>query len=156
MYMYAYYDPIGNLYTKVIETNRSLYVKKSPWKILEDSIRCVGYNVKGALETAKWLLGTEKMCPVLVNPIERIVLFPTKSLHHIDNIWFNPQHIARTISYSGKTMVLFSNGSSLIIRTRLSSFNHKLQQADQLDNLTKLSNKSLTFLLISKKKRNKK
>ncbi|QCJ45072.1 hypothetical protein FAY30_03120 [Bacillus sp. S3] len=48
--------------------------------MLNDSIRCVGFNLKGAMETAKLLLGDKQMCPVMVNPLHTIVVFPNKSV----------------------------------------------------------------------------
>lgn len=137
MYMMGNFDRQGNWYTRIKETDRTLFVNKTPLEILDYSIKCNGYTLKGAMESSKWLLKNEKMCPIVVNPIYRIVLFPTKSPKHEENMWFNPIHIKRTSSDKGSTQVIFSDSSTLSIPIRLSSFNHKIQKAEQLENITK-------------------
>ncbi|WP_077214925.1 competence protein ComK [Bacillus dakarensis] len=52
-------------------------------------------------------------------------LWSIRSTKHEENIWFNPQHIKRTASSNRNTIIQFSNGSTLFIPTRLTSFNHK-------------------------------
>lgn len=150
MYMIGKHDSHGNVYTRVKEKERTLFVNKSPLEILEYSIKCIGFNLRGALESSKWLLNNEKMCPIMVNPLHRIVLFPTKSPKHQDNIWFNPTHIKRTSNDKGNTLVIFTDTSTLTIPVRLSSFNHKIQTAEQLEKLTReMSEGNYTLVLDS-------
>ena len=135
-FMRAHHDRCGKMCTEVHETKRKFIVDKSPLEILNDSIRAIGFNLKGAIETSRFLLGDLPMCPVMVNPINRIVVFPTRSYKNEDTIWFNPFHIKRTTSFNGNTTVLFSSGSTLTIPIRLSSFNTKIKNAEQLGNIT--------------------
>lgn len=136
MYMKGHFDGYGNPYTQIVESARTLFVQKSPLELLEFSMKCTGNNLKGAIESSKWLLNCDKMCPLLVNPLQRIVLFPTRSPKHEENIWFNPHHIKRTTGTRGQTTVQFSNGTSIDIPQRLSSFNSKIQTAEQLEKIT--------------------
>ncbi|MEH7346842.1 competence protein ComK [Bacillus sp. JJ1532] len=53
-----------------------IYGLQTPLEILDESIRSIGYNLRGAIESSKRLLGIVHCCPVLVNPIDRIVVFP--------------------------------------------------------------------------------
>lgn len=153
-FMTGCFDRHGNLCTLVHETERLVMVNKSPLKVLDYSIRCIGFDLRGAMETSKWLLDQTQMCPIMINPILRIVLFPTKSHLHEDNIWFNPHHIKRTIGSKGKSKIQFSDGSSITIPARLSSFNHKLQTAEQLKSMTiETANKPFTFVLNPKRKK---
>lgn len=160
MYMMSRYDREGHQCTQIIETDKTLLVSRSPLDILDDSIRCIGYSLEGAMETSKWLLDQSQMCPIMVNPLQEIVVFPIKSPYHDDNIWFNPYHIKRTTSNNQNTKALLSNGSFLVIPTRLTAFNSKLQAADQLKSMTQTG--TTTFILIrgprkkSKKKKSKK
>lgn len=131
MYMGGQYDRNAKLCTIVTELHRTFIVDKSPLEILNDSIRCIGFDLRGAMETAKWLLGNKHMCPVMVNPIHRICLFPDKSFKHNDTKWFNPLHITRTIHSNQQAMIEFTNGRTLIVPMKLYSFNHKLQTAEQ-------------------------
>lgn len=136
MFMVGHYDRYGIICTRVKERDRTLFVNKSPIEILDYSIKCIGFDLKGAIGSSKWLLNNEKMCPIMVNPIHRIILFPTKSPKNEDNMWLNPIHIKRTSNDKGKTLVIFSDSSTLSIPMRLSSFNHKIQTAEQLGKLT--------------------
>lgn len=152
--MTGHYDRYGKLCTRVFETKRTMIINKSPLEVLDYSIKCIGFDLRGALKTSRWHLGDIHMYPIMVNPIRRIILFPSRSPKHEENIWFNPQHIKRTTSSNRNTSIQFSNGSTLIIPTRLASFNHKLQTAEQLEKMTIGENeKSFTFILNPEKKR---
>ncbi|MBM4765106.1 competence protein ComK [Bacillus sp. B15-48] len=152
VYMIGDYDRYGKLCTRIIETERTFIVDKSPLEIIDESIKWIGYDLRGATLTSKRLLGKIQMYPIMVNPIERIVLFPSKSPHHLDNIWFNPHHISRTKSHHHETLINFSNGFSLLLPIRLASFNTKIKNAEQLEAITA---KRLTFVLDSDKRYSK-
>lgn len=156
MYMMSHYDRYGNQCAQVTTTKGTFIVDQSPVQVLNESIQRIGFNYRGALETSKLLLGEVHMCPVMINPIYRIVVFPTKAHHHEDTIWFNPLQIKRTLSYNRKTMILFNNGTILVVPIRLASFNTKLKNAEQLEKITAgTSIPSFTFILDPKKKRTK-
>jgi len=131
MYMFGQYDRYAKLCTIVKEWNRTFIVDRSPLEILDDSIRCIGFNLKGAMETSKLLLGDKHMCPVMVNPIHNICVFPDKSTKRPDTIWFNPDQILRTNTLNRKATIEFKNGLVITVPSKLYSFNHKLQTADQ-------------------------
>lgn len=145
LWMTGYYDRYGKMCTLVTETKRSFIVNQSPLEILEFSISCIGYELKGARNTAKRLLGNVHHCPILVNPIRRIVLFPTRSPLHEDCIWFNPAHIKRTRSHNYNTIIMFSNGKTVTIPAKLSAFNDKIKRAEQLEEMTRYSSFLLTL-----------
>ncbi|OIK09406.1 hypothetical protein BIV60_23995 [Bacillus sp. MUM 116] len=154
MYMEGHVDRNAMLCSKVTQTDGIILVDKSPVKILDDSIRCIGFNLKGALETSKWIMGDSYMCPIMVNPILRIVVFPTKSIKNEDSIWLNPNQILRTSSYFNKTRVEFKNGHTLIVPCRLSAFNTKLQTAEQFRRITcGMGRDPLCFVLEPKRNR---
>ena len=137
MRMSGFYDRNGKMCTLVEETRKTFIVDKSPLEILDDSIRKIGYNLNGAMETSKQLLGNVYHCPVLVNPIQRIVLFPTRSALHEECSWFNPVHTKRTSSLNRKTHIMFSNGKTFNFPAKLSSFNNKIKRAEQLEEMTR-------------------
>lgn len=146
MHMVGTYDRNAKLCTLVREVNRTFIVDRSPLEILNDSIRCIGFDLRGAMETAKWLLGNKQMCPVMVNPIHQICVFPNKSAKHDDTMWFNPTHIIRTNTLNLKAKIEFTNGWTLIVPSKLYSFNHKLQIADQFKRMTlEIGNEPYSF-----------
>ncbi|WML29647.1 competence protein ComK [Neobacillus sp. OS1-32] len=148
MYMAGFYDRYGNRFSVVHEVHRTLIVERSPIEILADSIRRIGFDLRGAIATAKSLLGDIQMCPIMVNPIHQICVFPTKSAKNDDTIWFNPNQIIRTKCCCQKTLVLLGNGRSILVPNKLSSFNTKLQNADQLKKITtEFRNNPVTFTI---------
>ncbi|WP_404330343.1 competence protein ComK [Mesobacillus maritimus] len=153
-YMMAYYDRNGKLCTHITETTRTFIVDKSPLEVINDSIRAIGFDLRGALETSKWLLGNIHMCPIMINPIHRIVLFPTRSYKHEETIWLNPHQIKRTTGFNRKTIILFNNDSTLTVPIKLSSFNTKLQNAEQLEKITiGIATRPFTVVLDPEKRR---
>ncbi|NMD72711.1 hypothetical protein HHO41_21015 [Bacillus sp. DNRA2] len=154
MYIEGVLDENGKLISKVHQDDKTFLVDRSPLEILKDSIKFIGYDYRGAKATAKWLLGEINLCPVMVNPILGICVFPDPSITSVEAILFNPAHIIRTTSHHGKTRIEFSNGYILDIKRKLSSFNHKLQAAEQLRKLTvEIGKNPKSFILDPNKKR---
>lgn len=157
MYMVGFYDRNGKLCTLVKEVNQTFIVDQSPLEILAYSIKCIGFDLKGAIATSKWLLGDDiQMHPIMINPIHKICLFPNKSAKHPDTIWFNPFYIKRTSGYMRKTIIEFQNGETIKVYTQLSAFNHKLQTAEQLQKMTVgIGKDPISFVIDPKKRRTK-
>ncbi|WP_350268777.1 competence protein ComK [Neobacillus mesonae] len=63
----------------VRQLHRTLIVERSPLETLAGSIKCIGSDLKGAIATAKWILGHIPMWPILVDPFHNICIFPTKT-----------------------------------------------------------------------------
>jgi competence protein ComK len=136
MYMAGIYDRNAKPCTLVTELTRTFIVDKAPLEILNDSIKCIGFDLRGAMETSKWLLGNKNMCPLMVNPVHKICVFPDKSSKHNETKWFNPIHIIKTFSKNQQTIIEFTNGLTITIPMRLYYFNNRLQTAEQFRNMT--------------------
>lgn len=76
------YDRLGNPCTVVIEWGMILVVEQSTLGILDDTTREVGFTLKGAMEAARDEHPDNYMCPIMVNPILKIVVFPTDVFAH--------------------------------------------------------------------------
>ncbi|MEH7159033.1 competence protein ComK [Neobacillus drentensis] len=127
------YDGYGKLCARVMAGGVSFLVGRSPLQVLDDTLTSIGFDLRGALGSAKRILGERSRCPIIVNPYQGICLFPNKSPNHADCIWFNPDHIVRTrASGRSQTEVELSNGHSIIVDSRLTFFNNKIHQAKQL------------------------
>ncbi|MCQ6280019.1 competence protein ComK [Bacillus sp. EB600] len=156
MYMTGFYDRNGKTCTLVREVDGIFVVDKSPIEILEFSIKKVGFNLKGAIETSRSTLGDIHMCPIMVNPLRNIVVFPTQSAKRDDAMWFNPEHISRTYRskcMDRKTTVEFKNGLTIKVASRLSSFNTKLQTAEQYGKMKIEAGKNPISFVLDPKKR---
>ena len=152
MYMVGYYDRNGKLCSKVTQVDKTFLVDRSPLSIIEDSIKCIGFDLRGALATSKWIVGNTYMCPVMINPVLKICVFPTKSFKNEDSIWLNPNQIIRTSGVYRSTNIEFKNGLTLRVACRLNSFNTKLQTAEQLKKITiEIAKNPMSFVLEPRK-----
>ncbi|WP_303046826.1 competence protein ComK [Bacillus sp. MRMR6] len=126
------YDQHGKLCSRVMVGNLSFLVERTNLQILDDTLKYIGLNLKGSIVGAKSILGNRCMCPFIVNPYQGICLFPDKSPTKDDCIWFNPDHIINTTAIGNKTEVKLSNGHSIIVDSKRSHFNNKIETANQL------------------------
>ncbi len=156
MFMFRLLDRNAKECTFVREFHRVFIVDRSPLEILDDSLRCIGFNLKGAMETAKIIIGNTMMCPVMINHIHNICVFPDKSHKHEDTIWYNPFHILRTQSIKRKTHIEFRNRLILMNDSKLFSFNNKWKSAEQLSRITTENANNPVSLIIEPPKKIKK
>lgn len=130
------YDGYGKLCARVLTGGSSFLVDRTPLQLLDDTLTYIGYDLRGAISSAKLILGERARCPIIVNPYLGICLFPNKSPSKADCIWFNPEHIVRTMTIGYKTEVELSNGHTIIVDSRISNFNNKIHKAKQLMQIT--------------------
>jgi competence protein ComK len=156
MFMFGLRDRNAKVCTLVRELHRVFIVDRSPLEILDDSLRCIGFNLKGAMDTSKIIMGNNTMCPVMLNHIHNICVFPDRSHKHEDTIWFNPNQILRTHSLRRKTQIEFRNRLILMNDSKLFSFNNKWKAAEQLSRITtENANKQVFFITKPPKKAGK-
>ncbi|WP_420491088.1 competence protein ComK [Neobacillus vireti] len=106
---------------------QTLLVNRSPLQVIDDTLKYIGFDLKGAIKGTKNLLANIYMCPIMVNSYKGICLFPYKSSRKEDCVWFNPDHIVKTKALGYKTEVELSNGVSIIIDLRRNFFINKIE-----------------------------
>jgi competence protein ComK len=131
------YDQHGKLCSRIMVEKTTLLVDKPPLHLLDDTLKYIGFDLRGAIAGAKYILNKTVMCPIIVNPYQSVCLFPSKSPQKQDCIWFNPDHLINTKAIGNKTQVELSNGHFMLVDAKLTAFNNKLQTANQLKRLTK-------------------
>lgn len=136
IFMMGEYNRLGKLCTRVMAGPSAFLVDRSPLQVLNDTLTYLGFDLRGAVIGAKAVLEKKAKCPIIVNPYLGICLFPTKSPRKEDCIWFNPKHIVRTGALGSKTKVELSNGYCILVDSKLSTFNDKIQKAQQLIKLS--------------------
>ena len=154
VFMMGEYDRRGKLCARVVTGNKSFLVDRSCLQIINDSLNYIGYDLRGAITGARCILGDRMMCPIMVNPYQGICLFPNKSPQKDDCIWFNPDHIVKTKAFGRRTIIELSNSHTILVDSKLFSFNNKMQIANQLKQIsTQRGNHptSMTFYLKPKK-----
>lgn len=137
LYMEGEYDDTGRLCTRVYEKTGNFLVDKTSIVIINDTLNYIGYDYKGAVAGSKSRLGNIYMCPVMVCPFQGICIFSNKSFKHSDCKWFNFNQIRRASRFGSKTKIEFFNDTTIIVNTKITSFNSKLVAADQLIKNTK-------------------
>jgi competence protein ComK len=153
LYMFGEFDRNGKLCTIVMEETQSFVVDQPPLKVLADSIEYIGSDFKGSLAGARKNTGKSRMCPVMVNYILNICLFPDRGYRNNHCIWINSNYIMNTKPLDKKTMIEFSNGSSLIVNSRLHAFREKIHTAEQYRKMNYERGKNpMSFVLDSKKR----
>lgn len=144
----------GRLCTRIVEGYRTFLVDKRPSEVLDATLKSVGFDLRGAREGAKYHLNGESMCPIMVNPVLGICLFPINSPYKYDCMWFNPEHIEKTASEGRKTVVHFSNGYYITVGLSVIVFNNKWNKADQLRRVTAKNGNNQTTLHLERKREN--
>lgn len=148
------YDSYGKLCARVMAGKTSFLIDRTPLHLLDDSLIYIGFDLRGAMKSAKMMLDKRNKCPIIVNPYLGICLFPSHSPYKADCIWFNPEHIVKTNAAGNKTEVILSNGHSILVDSRLTYFNDKIQTAVQLKRMSTERGHnpgSMTFYLVPKK-----
>lgn len=132
--LYGVWNEYGELSTFVIDGNDSLLVTMPPIKLIDKSLISYGSNFKGALESAKKLLGDNRqMYPIKIDTFLDIWLFPTKSYKKDNCIWFALNHVRNTKALDiNRTKVFLNYGHEIEIIMRESSFRNKRGSASDL------------------------
>jgi len=120
---------MGKLCTRIVEGHYSFIIEKPPLDVLDEAIRQIGYNLKGAIECSKLTLGKTSMVPIMINPAQGVCMFPIISPYKHNCVWFNPMHIIDTESNGSQTIVHLSNSSVIPVEMRLPTFNAKWHNA---------------------------
>jgi competence protein ComK len=152
--MMGEYSRYGKLCTRVMELDKTFLVDKTPLEVLKDTINYIDFDLKGAQSATNPILGNVSMCPDMVNPIYCLCVFPNQAYKNDDTIWFNPFHIVKTSAYGRYTLVDLSNGYSIEVHSRLSSFNQKWQNARLSRRTTVERGKSQITLIVDSKRKN--
>ncbi|MBP2242362.1 competence protein ComK [Cytobacillus eiseniae] len=142
------YHTFGNLYTRVVESNRTFLVTMTPLQLLDYSIKHTGSDLKGAINSARFLLGKKCMYPIIVNSQQGVCVFPTISTKRAECIYFNPKHIFGIKDNKGNTDVKLSNEHTITVEKGSLSFSNKVDRARRfLDMIKKNGEKTMEIRL---------
>ncbi|MEK3888424.1 competence protein ComK [Bacillus sp. FSL K6-3431] len=124
------FDSYGHLFTRVIESDTSFLVSRSPLQIIEQSIIYYGHDYNGAKVAAKQALGNIDMPPIKISGHLGIYWFPSMSPSRDECIWFCEDHIDDSIYLSRKkTKIILPLGHEIIIEGSKKHFDLKLHRA---------------------------
>ena len=130
---YPQYDQFGNLLTGVMEKHGTFVVDMPSTDLIDYNLKYYGSSLKGASDGTKMILGEISMKPIVMNEKLGLYWFPSKSPSSEDCVWFALHHIKDYCSYGKKkTLVTFSNGSTIVVDISVTSFDKKVQRAYKL------------------------
>lgn len=143
------YDKYGNLYSKILEGEKLIYVKMPPLQLINYSLVRLGSSFDGARHSSKVLLGGIRMHPITVNTSLGIWLFPSKSFENPYCVWFSLMHVKGT-KRNGlkKTIVQLSYGHTYEINMKEAFFNQKRKKAEELREIVIKHTKDPLFLYV--------
>lgn len=124
------YNDKGELWARVIEGKNTILVRKTPTKVIDETLLHVGSDFLGARRSSKYLMDPMRMHPISINPQMGILLFPTKNIKSPYCIWFSLIHV-KTANPVGlkKTEVVTSYGHTIIIDMKESAFTNRRHKA---------------------------
>jgi competence protein ComK len=154
LYMFGAFDRNGKLCTIILSEDMTFIVDKAPLEVIKNSITYNGLDFKGALAGSKHMIGKRRMCPLMINYIRSICVFPVGAYHNPHCIWINPSQVINTFALNRGTLVEFSNGSTVMVNSRLTAFNAKVQTAEQLKKLTYKRGMNTSIFVVNGKNRN--
>ncbi|WP_102692964.1 competence protein ComK [Rummeliibacillus pycnus] len=125
-----FYDGEGKIKTNILEVEDFKDSQLTPIELVDRNLRFFGSSLKGASEGTRYVLGEVNMYPVIMNLKHQLVWFPTISPKKNDCVWLALNHIkSYKKNKNQSTEILFTNGSSLTIEVRFSSFDRRINRA---------------------------
>jgi competence protein ComK len=136
LYLIGSYNELAPSCTIMTEDKKLIQLDQKSEDIINASLNFLGYDFRGAVRGAKYIVGNKKQCPIMLNPVHSVCIFPHISKKRKELYWFNLDYIDLTRAKGSDTEVEFSNGHILLLDTHINNFKAKLQTAEQLKRVT--------------------
>lgn len=150
MALLPHFDDYANLHTIVMEETGAFIVPLSPKKLIDESCRYYGSSYEGRLEGIKQAMGIMKKAPIAISVELAIFFFPHESPSNHSCVWLSHTHV-KSLERKDKrnTVVLFSNGETLIVPASKNQLETKLLRTAQyrhlLQNRTDVKQKTTVY-----------
>lgn len=119
--------------TMVKETDRTLYVRKTPLDIIESGCLNGFSTYEGRRKAIMVLTGYQRKVPIPILPSKHIFAFPTLSPENYDCHWLFPIHIetfdhVRKTKKVGKSKAVFKNGEEVFLQESVEVLEKQMQR----------------------------
>ncbi|WP_080846295.1 competence protein ComK [Cytobacillus gottheilii] len=142
-----YYDEFGNLYSTVLLEGDILQVRKSPRKILNETLENNKSSFQAAMQFSKIHFRNHNMLPIVICEFNNIVMFPVTSPYKETCQWLNPEHIKDYPSVDGRhTKVIFNDDTTLVVNLSRTCFEAKYHRALLLRNIVRERRLKLIYI----------
>src|SRR5690625_1608023 len=123
--------------TIVIERSRILYIKQTPFQIIQTSCQKYWSTYEGRRDAVVALMNFKQKVPIPVSIHNAIYLFPTHSPNHRDNSWIAFEHVAhfdkkKNPGQPEQTLVTFKNGYTKTLDVSVHTFETQWQRTFEL------------------------
>ncbi|WP_343800340.1 competence protein ComK [Bacillus carboniphilus] len=122
-----------NYCTKVIEKDRTIFVRKPPLKIIKEA--CLhGYSTyEGRRSAIMYLTGFRRKVPIPINLQLNLIAFPTLSPTQLDCIWIFSSHVKslqqlESAKNKNQSILTFINGQELLINESVFVLEKQIQR----------------------------
>ncbi|QHS23533.1 hypothetical protein GWK91_11440 [Virgibacillus sp. MSP4-1] len=113
--------------SRIIETGKEIFCKKSVKQILEKACLEGGASLDGRRKSVEYILNTNIKLPIPVNPGMGAFFFPNKSPKEFNCSWFSFYHIEEYLKSNDKTTnLVFSNRTKAVIDTSFFAFRRQM------------------------------
>ena len=93
--IYPFTSDTGAIHSAVIHANEILFFPVRPIEIIDYNLRLIGSSLRGAKDSAKRILKSASMYPVVTDIVKRIVWFPTESMKNDTCAWVSLNYYKR-------------------------------------------------------------
>ncbi len=127
---------IDNNITKIIEENKTLYIKENLIDILNYNCYKYGSSFEGRKQGSSFLIKTRYKPPIILNEYESIILIPTHSSRNNLCSWFVLNNILNYYpKTSTTTIVEFKNNTKINVNVSYSVFDKQVLKATRLESI---------------------
>ena len=132
-----------NTRTMVYEDDRSFMVNEPATKIMEDSCTYYGSSLKGRKKGAQKVLKTRYKVPIIVEDVNNIIFFPTKSDRRTECAWISLNNIDNYYKENDDMYIRFKNGKVLKVDESYNIIDRQILNATRLGCLMQERRKKL-------------
>ena len=126
--------PIGKNLTKVYEYGGEFIVKKSSFKIIEDSCLFFGSSYEGRKEGTKSLINIDMKVPIVIEDTKNIIFFPTSNCIRKNSIWISYQNLVKYYRFNDiSTVLYFGNNTEIKVGCRYNLIDNQIIRCIKLE-----------------------
>lgn len=101
--------------TKIITLDDEFIIDIDSKKIIDNSCKFFGSNLKDRFNMTKRLININSKAPIVIEESRNIIFFPLKSVREKCNIWISFNNLEKFSKSNDKTIFCFKNNKQIII-----------------------------------------
>lgn len=132
MAVIPHYNEQGNLISKVIEVDGERYVDIPPIKLIENSCKFFGANLRGRQIGTRYVTGVTHKAPISLDPSNGMYFFPTTSPISSKCCWIAHSYVLNVDKLKDNcSEILFNNGQKITFEVSYGSMCNQVHRTAQ-------------------------